>query len=142
MQEIFTYPWMDESYVNAILQDTAGILALSTPPSPSERLIRSSLLPNLCKAVVKNERYFTEFSLFETAQVFRDADYSAPYDPRELLPSQRKNIAGAFVAPAKDVTALFRRAKARWSRCPAIPIWRASPSARRSARCGPTRWCG
>lgn len=53
MQEIFTYPWMDESYVNAILQDTAGILALSTPPSPSERLIRSSLLPNLCKAVVK-----------------------------------------------------------------------------------------
>ena len=111
MQEIFTYPWMDESYVNAILQDTAGILALSTPPSPSERLIRSSLLPNLCKAVVKNERYFTEFSLFETAQVFRDADYSAPYDPRELLPSQRKNIAGAFVAPAKDVTALFRRAK-------------------------------
>ena len=111
MQEIFTYPWMDEQYVNAILQDTAGILALSTPPSPSERLIRSSLLPNLCKAVVKNERYFTEFSLFETAQVFKDADYSAPYDPRELLPSQRKNIAGAFVAPAKDVTALFRRAK-------------------------------
>ena len=111
MQEIFTYPWMDEQYVNAILQDTAGILALSTPPSPSERLIRSSLLPNLCKAVVKNERYFTEFALFETAQVFRDADYSAPYDPRELLPSQRKNIAGAFVAPAKDVMALFRRAK-------------------------------
>ena len=111
MQEIFTYPWMDEQYVNAILQDTAGILALSTPPSPSERLIRSSLLPNLCKAVAKNERYFTEFSLFETAQVFRDADYSAPYDPRELLPSQRRNIAGAFVAPAKDVTALFRRAK-------------------------------
>mgnify|MGYP000787186662 FL=1 len=111
MQEIFTYPWMDEQYVNAILQDTAGILALSTPPSPTERLIRSSLLPNLCKAVVKNERYFTEFSLFETAQVFKDADYSAPYDPRELLPSQRKNIAGAFVAPAKDVTALFRRAK-------------------------------
>lgn len=33
MQEIFTYPWMDESYVNAILQDTAGILALSTRPS-------------------------------------------------------------------------------------------------------------
>ena len=111
MQEIFTYPWMDEQYVNAILQDTAGILALSTPPSPTERLIRSSLLPNLCKAVAKNERYFTEFSLFETAQVFKDANYSAPYDPRELLPSQRKNIAGAFVAPAKDVTALFRRAK-------------------------------
>lgn len=90
MQEIFTYPWMDEQYVNAILQDTAGILALSTPPSPTERLIRSSLLPNLCKAVAKNERYFTEFSLFETAQVFKDANYSAPYDPpgAAALPAQ------------------------------------------------------
>lgn len=34
MQEIFSYPWMEESYVNAILQSTDGILALSTPPSP------------------------------------------------------------------------------------------------------------
>ena len=68
LQEIFTYPWMDEQYVNAILQDTTGILSLSTPPSPTEKMIRSSLLPNLCKAVVKNERYFTDFSLFETAQ--------------------------------------------------------------------------
>ena len=32
MQEIFTYPWMDELYVNAVLQSTDGILALSTPP--------------------------------------------------------------------------------------------------------------
>ena len=111
MQEIFTYPWMEESYVNAVLQSTEGILSLSTPPSPAERFVRSSLLPNLCKAVVKNERYFTEFSLFETAQVFRDADYSAPYDPRELLPSQRKNVAGAFATTDKDITALFRKAK-------------------------------
>ncbi len=118
MQEVFTYPWMDEQYVNAILQDTAGILALSTPPSPSERLIRSSLLPNLCKAVAKNERYYTEFALFETAQVFRDEDYSAPYDHRELLPSQHKHAAGAFVAPAKDVTALFRRAKGALEQMP------------------------
>ena len=35
MQEIFTYPWMDELYVNAVLQSTDGILALSTPPSPA-----------------------------------------------------------------------------------------------------------
>lgn len=111
MQEIFTYPWMTDQYVNAILQDTSGILALSTPPSPDESLIRSSLLPNLCKAVVKNERFFTEFSIFECAQVFRDADYTTPYDSRENLPSQRKNIAGAFAGDSKNVTDLFRRAK-------------------------------
>ena len=111
MQEIFTYPWMEESYVNAVLQSTEGILSLSTPPSPAERFVRSSLLPNLCKAVVKNERYFNEFSIFETAQVFRDENYTSPYDPREKLPSQRKNVAGAFVTTAKDITALFRKAK-------------------------------
>ena len=111
MQEIFTYPWMEESYVNAVLQSTEGILSLSTPPSPAERFVRSSLLPNLCKAVVKNERYFNEFSIFETAQVFRDENYTSPYDPREKLPSQRKNVAGAFATTGKDITALFRKAK-------------------------------
>ena len=111
MQEIFTYPWMEESYANAVLQSTEGILSLSTPPSPAERFVRSSLLPNLCKAVVKNERYFDEFSIFETAQVFRDENYTSPYDPREKLPSQRKNVAGAFVTTDKDITALFRKAK-------------------------------
>ena len=111
MQEIFTYPWMDETFVHAILQDTDGILTLATPPSPSEKYIRSSLLPNLCKAVAKNERYYSEFSLFENAQVFKDADYTAPYDERELLPSQRRHIAGAFTDSAKDITPLFRKAK-------------------------------
>ena len=111
MQEIFTYPWMEEQFVNAVLQSTDGILSLSTPPSPAERFVRSSLLPNLCKAVVKNERYFNEFSIFETAQVFRDENYTSPYDEREKLPSQRKNVAGAFATTGKDITALFRKAK-------------------------------
>ena len=111
MQEIFTYPWMDEQFVNAVLQSTEGILSLSTPPSPAERFVRSSLLPNLCKAVVKNERYFNDFAIFETVQVFRDENYTAPYDAREKLPSQRKNVAGAFASTDKDITALFRRVK-------------------------------
>ena len=111
MQEVFNYPWMDEQFVNAVLQSTDGILYLSTPPSPAEKYIRSSLLPNLCKDVVKNERYYSEFAIFETAQVFRDENYTSPYDEREKLPSQRKNVAGAFAAAGKDITALFRKAK-------------------------------
>ena len=43
--------------------------------------------------------------------MFRDENYTAPYDEREKLPSQRKNVAGAFVSAGKDVTGLFRRAK-------------------------------
>ncbi len=111
MQEIFSYPWMEEQYVNALLPNTDGVLTLSTPPSPAERFVRSTLLPNLMRAVMKSERYYSEFALFEGTQVFFDRDYAAPYDERELLPLQRRHVAGAFADSAKDVTALFRRAK-------------------------------
>ena len=111
MQEIFTYPWMTDIFVDAILQNTDGILKLATPPAPDEKYIRSSLLPNICKAVVKNERFYNEFAIFEEAQIFKDENYTSKYDEKELLPSQRRNIAGAFVAPADTVPTLFRRAK-------------------------------
>ena len=111
MQEIFTYPWMEEEYFKALLPDVTDALTLSTPPSPAERFIRCSLLPNLVQSVAKNERYFDHFSIFETAKVFRDRDYTSPNDEREKLPYEHKNIAGAVAAVTKDVTELFRQAK-------------------------------
>jgi phenylalanyl-tRNA synthetase beta chain len=111
MQEVFTYPWMTDSFVEAILQSTDKVLKLATPPSPDESYIRSSLIPNLAKAVVKNERFYNEFAIFEEAQIFEDDNYTSPYDEKEKLPSQRRNIAGAFVAPSDTVPTLFRKAK-------------------------------
>ena len=111
MREIFTYPWMSDDYVNAILQTTDDILSLVAPPSPNERYIRSSLLPNLCKAVAGNQRFFNEFAIFESAQVLFDANYSTPYDARERLPMQRRNIAGALVGEETNVNIFFRKAK-------------------------------
>jgi len=111
MNEIYTYPWISDEYVKTILSGSEGMLALSTPPSPDEQFIRSSLLPNLCKAVADNLRYFRIFSIFESAQVFFDRDFSAAYDPRESLPLQRKNVAGAFVGNPEDFGHLFAVAK-------------------------------
>ena len=111
MQEIFTYPWMEDELVSAILQDTKGVLKLSTPPSPTESYIRSSLLPNICGAIAKNERYFSEFAVFEEAQIFKDENYTSPYDSRELLPTQERHVAGAVVGSADGVKDLFLRAK-------------------------------
>ncbi|MCL1809267.1 MAG: phenylalanine--tRNA ligase subunit beta [Clostridiales bacterium] len=111
MKEVFTYPWMSDEYVNAIIQNTEGMLSLSTPPAPDEKRIRSSLLPNLCKAVSGNLRYFNEFAIFEAAQVLRDEGYEALYDVREPLPLQRRHVAGAFAGSTEDVTLLFRKAK-------------------------------
>ena len=111
MQEVYTYPWMNDVFANAVLQSMDGVLKLSTPPAPDLSYIRSSLLPNLCEAVMKNERYFDEFSLFEEAQVFFDRNYSSTSDPTESLPEQRRHIGAAFASGKKDVAALFREAK-------------------------------
>lgn len=110
MQEIFTYPWMSEECVRAILPSEEGILALATPPSPEERYIRSSMLPNICKAIVKNERSFDEFAIFEEAQIFKDVDYTENYR-NERLPSQSRGLGCAFVGKGEDISGLFRRAK-------------------------------
>ena len=61
MQEIYTYPWVNDVYLNAIMQTTEGMLRLSTPPAPDLSYLRASLLPNICEAVAKNERYFNDF---------------------------------------------------------------------------------
>ena len=111
MQEIFTYPWMTDSFVNALLPNTDGVLSLSTPPSPTERYLRSTLLPNICKAIVKNERNFDEFAIFEEAQVFLDKDYTSEYSELEKLPAQKKHLGCAFVGKSDNIQYLFRRAK-------------------------------
>ena len=111
MQEIFTYPWMTDNFVSAILPSTDGVLALSTPPSPSEKYVRSTLLPNICKAIVKNERNFDEFDIFEEAQIFADRDYTSEYSEIEKLPYQAKHLGCAFVGKPDSVSELFRRAK-------------------------------
>ncbi len=110
MQEIFTYPWMSDEFVNALMPNTDGILALATPPSPTEKYIRSSLLPNICKAIVKNERNFDEFDIFEEAQIFLDSDYTENYN-NEKLPCQKRHLGCAFVGKSDDIDGLFRRAK-------------------------------
>jgi phenylalanyl-tRNA synthetase beta chain len=111
MNEIFTYPWVGDEYLDAIASSRDGMLSISSPPSPSERYIRSSLLPNIFKAVSENARYLDEFAIYESAQVFFDAGYTSPYDARESLPRQRRNAAGAFAGAPESVTALFRTAK-------------------------------
>ena len=111
MQEVYTYPWMNDVFVDAVLQSTDGILRLSTPPAPDLSCIRSSLLPNLCEAVAKNERYFNDFAIFEEAQVFFDRNYTSVYDPTESLPEQRRHIGAAFASDVKDITTLFREVK-------------------------------
>jgi len=110
MQEIFTYPWMKDEFIDALGISREGMLKLATPPAPDESYVHSTLLPNLVHAVSENLRFFDEFQIYEMGQVFFDHSYRAPYDEREQLPERRLYLAGAFVGGA-DAGRLFRRAK-------------------------------
>ena len=61
--------------------------------------------------MVKNERYFNDFAIFEEAQVFFDRNYTSVYDPTESLPEQRRHIGAAFASDVKDINTLFREVK-------------------------------
>ncbi len=111
MREVFTYPWMSDKYAEAIISDLSHTMKLSTPPAPDQKLVRSSLLPNICEAVCKNERNYEKFSIFEEGQIISDESFESKYDERELLPMQKRYVAGAFVGSYKELEALYREAK-------------------------------
>ena len=111
MQEIYTYPWVSDQYLKAVFSSSENMLEMSAPPSPDERFIRSSLIPNLCKAVADNLRFINEFAIFECAETFSNSEFQAIYDKSEMLPRGHKNIAGAYVGSSKEVESLFRKAK-------------------------------
>lgn len=109
MQEIFTYPWIGDEYINVAGVDKTEMLQLSTPPAPDETHLRSTLIPGLLKTVCANLRYFAEFRIYEMTQVFFDKNYAAINSPTELLPEQKLSLGGAFVGT--DAMKLFREAK-------------------------------
>ncbi len=109
MQEVFTYPWINDLYIEAADVETSDMLELSTPPAPEERRLRSTLVPGLLGAVVTNLRYFSDFRIFELTQVFSDRNYHSINSEDELLPEMTRRLGAAFVG--SDARALFREAK-------------------------------
>lgn len=106
--EIYTYPWIDEKYIYAAKIDTTNSLLLATPPAPELAYLRSSLIPGILEAIVKNLRYYDEFKLFECAEVYQKGDYR-PSSKDEILPIQNNYLTGCIVG--KDAKEIFYEAK-------------------------------
>ncbi len=109
LQEIFTYPWVEDVYIQAAGQDPSTLLTLAAPPSPQTSHIRNSLIPGLLEAVETNTRYFTRFRIFEATQVFSATKTFSPSEPSEVLPLQEKHLGIALVG--EDPETLFRELK-------------------------------
>ena len=106
--EIFSYPWIDEKYIKAAKCDMEQAIRLATPPAPELSYLRQSLIPGMLEAIEKNLRYYTDFSIFEAAQVFEKGEYH-PSSEDETLPLHYNKITGCIVG--KDAKELFFKVK-------------------------------
>jgi phenylalanyl-tRNA synthetase beta chain len=107
MQEIVSYPWVEDRYLQAA--ESNPPLGLATPPAPETRRLQASLVPQMLAAVASNLRFFDAFRLFEVARVFPSGQLELLHEGWEMLPAQPKHLAAALVGG--DPGALFLEAK-------------------------------
>ncbi len=85
LQQIVTYPWAHKQFCDAGSGDWDGQILLADPPSPERSLLRTSLLPNMIEAIIKNARHSESFNLFEMGAVYLRDDASQPPQTAERL---------------------------------------------------------
>ena len=108
LQEIFTYPWVADAFVDTAGEDANELIKLASPPSPDRQHLRGTLIPGLLEATVLNSRYYETFGLFEVAQVFSKGEVSH-YAEEEKLPLQERHLGIALAGVGPFL--LFRRLK-------------------------------
>ncbi len=109
MQELLSYPWVQDKHLDAAGLKDEPALNLATPPSPDARRLATSLVPQLFAAVAHNSRFADELRLFEIGRVFLPGERARLTCDEERLPRQPKRLAGAVFG--KDLDAAFLAAK-------------------------------
>jgi phenylalanyl-tRNA synthetase beta chain len=108
MQEVVTYPWAKDKYLDAAGFAKEKTIRFEGAPSADQDSLRPSLIPNLLESVVTNLRYFPNFRIFEMGAVFPDKN-GAKVDQQDKQPIEPHRVAGAFVG--QDAFSLFQEAK-------------------------------
>lgn len=109
MQEVVTYPWVKDRYLEAAGLDKTDTVKLAVAPAPDQDSMQPSLIPNLLECMITNLRYRSEFRIFESGRVFTTELRQTDTDARESLPTQPRYFGGALVGD--DPQALFLQAK-------------------------------
>lgn len=95
-QEILSYPWVKDEYAELCGITSQEMLRLEQPPAPNQATLRTSHVPNVIEAIVKNVRFYDAFRLFELGQVYTVGAQS-PSSPDEVLPAMHRELVGAVV---------------------------------------------
>ncbi|MDO5033573.1 MAG: phenylalanine--tRNA ligase subunit beta [Eubacteriales bacterium] len=118
-REVILYPWTSQEFQEVCGLPDEQSVALASPPSPEERYLNASLVPALLKAAKDNERYYPEFAIFTSSQVFRQAGPDKAVSPQgELLPDTPRHLAALVFG--QDAWSLFRRLKGVLEAMPGI----------------------
>ena len=72
--EVQSYGWFDDRWLSQVGFEPQRALALRNPIAQQNRLLRTTLVPNMLALVGKNRAHRDRFRLFEIGQVFRLAD--------------------------------------------------------------------
>ena len=95
-QEILSYPWVKDEYADLCGMNQEEMLRLEQAPAPNQTTLRTSHVPNVIEAIVKNVRFYDAFRLFELGQVYCVGAQS-PSTPDEVLPKMHRELVGAMV---------------------------------------------
>lgn len=109
LQEVVTYPWVQDRYLNATGADQSPCLELATPHAPDLSKLRPALIPSMLEVITSNLRWSQEFGVFELGRVYLDRDHQLTSQTQEKLPAQPRSLSAALVGA--DAVGLFLRLK-------------------------------
>jgi phenylalanyl-tRNA synthetase beta chain len=109
MHEILSYPWVEDSFLEAAGISRDECLALHAGPSPKASLLQPTRIPSLLGAIKLNRSHVQELSLFEVANVFSPQGRSSQSGEGEVLPYQKQVVAGAVVSENRQDSFLKTR---------------------------------
>ena len=109
-QEIFSFPWQHERYVEACGESVEEALQLEAPPAPETKALRQSLMPNMLEALEKNAKHFDHFKICELTQVFSTKE-PAYTEGGELKRVQPHHLAGLELTRLDQIERVLRETK-------------------------------
>ncbi|RMD86525.1 MAG: phenylalanine--tRNA ligase subunit beta [Candidatus Dadabacteria bacterium] len=110
MFEVYSYPWSSEQLLRACGYAEETLLEMADPPSPENRFLKPSLIPNLLHIAERN--YRTEgimpedVRIFEVGWIFLNKQGEKYSIEEEDLPLQIKQCGGLIIG--NDKTMVFR----------------------------------
>lgn len=111
--EIYTYPFANISWSQALGFDLSKQIKVKNALSPETGYLNISLLPNLLKAAEDNSRFYDDFKIFELQRVFDKNSkgfYHIDQTQKKFLPRQDYYLCGVEVSKT-DTSNLFLSVK-------------------------------